>query len=180
MFYERRSVRLRDYDYAQEGMYYVTICTFQRERLFGDITDGVVALSKLGTIAHAIWQSLPNQFAHIDIDEFVIMPNHVHGIITITQYMGGMNPAPTARCISPIQIMGSGSLGEIVRWFKGRTSYECNRVVGAAFMPPMQTRISAIWQRNYYEHVIRDEEDLNRIRQYIRDNPMNWADDELA
>ena len=163
--HHRRSIRLKGYDYSQAGAYFVTICTRNRECLFGDIVDGEMRLNELGIIVQRTWLDLPNHVGGIVLDAFVIMPNHVHGIITITDRGGntvgaGSEPAPTTR------VPNRHGLPEIVRQFKTFSSRRINA--------RRQTPGLPVWQRNYYEHVIRDERSLERIREYIANNPLQW------
>ncbi len=151
--HHRRSIRLRDYDYSQAGAYFVTICIYNRECLLGEIDGDGVRLVRSGQIVTETWDKMPLRFALIELDAFVVMPNHVHGIMVISQ--GAASSAPT--------------LGLIMRAFKSISAVACNRELVRADVP--------FWQRNYYEHIIRDADDLNRIRQYIADNPARWAED---
>ena len=165
--HHRRSIRLRGYDYAQPGAYFVTICTQGRECLFGDIVNGEMGLTAYGRVVRESWYYLPNHYGYVELDEFVIMPNHVHVIITITGDTGvavgaGLKPAPTMSA-------KPHGLPEIVRGFKTFSSRRINQMRAKPGQP--------VWQRNYHEHVIRGERDLDHIRQYIRDNPTQWAED---
>jgi len=154
----RHSIRLKKYDYSQSGYYFVTICTENRLCIFGDIVVGAtrgspahMKLNEMGKIIENVWESLPNHHS-VELDVFQIMPNHVHFIIQIVD-SGGSRPAPT--------------IGTIVGLFKS----ECTK----------QIRIGSpkihVWQRNYYEHIIRTENDLNKIRMYISENPDIWDRD---
>jgi putative transposase len=161
--HHRRSIRLRGYDYSQAGAYFVTVCVQGRERLFGDVVDGEMRLNDAGQMVVQCWHELPAHFFHLELDEFVVMPNHMHGIIIVgAPFMapygpgavnqGAINRAPTG-------------LGEIVRSFKALATRRIRQAGVTVFA----------WQRNYYEHIIRDEESLNRIREYIVNNPLQWA-----
>lgn len=160
----RRSIRLPGYDYSQNGAYFVTICTQNRECLFGDIVGNEMKLNELGNIVNNQWKNLSIKFKNIELDIYCIMPNHFHGIITINKLLHGgrENLAPT--------------LGNIVALFKYQTTKQFNSVVGAWSSRPIYPKI---WQRNYYEHIIRDDGDLNRVREYIIDNPLNWKNDDM-
>jgi REP element-mobilizing transposase RayT len=153
--HRRRSLRLQGYDYAQAGAYFTTICTQDRVCLFGAVADGAMRLSAAGELAATVWSKLPLRFPDIDLDAFVIMPNHIHGIIVLA------DRAPT--------------IGKVVGTFKSLFALEYIRGVRSSRWPAFDGRV---WQRNYYEHVIRDETDLNRIRQYIDENPLRWELDE--
>jgi putative transposase len=160
----RRSIRLQGYDYASAGAYFVTLVTRARECLFGDIVDGQTRLNLWGQIAQDEWKKSAQIRKEIDLDVFVVMPNHIHGIIVFTD-------APErATRRSPLQ---SGptirSLGEFVGGFKSVVTKRVDELRGSPGIP--------VWQRNYYEHVIRNEESLHRIREYIHDNPARWEFD---
>src|SRR3989338_4418844 len=154
----RKRLRLPDYDYSSEGAYFVTICTQNRQCLFSNITDGEIRLNEAGKMNQTRWQQLPQRFDNILLDEFIIMPNHVHGIIKIAE--AGTRPAPT--------------LGAVIGVFKSITTHDYILNVQHHNWPPFPGKL---WQRNYYEHIIRNESELNRIRQYILDNPINWDQD---
>jgi len=157
--HSRRSIRLRGYDYTQVGAYFVTLCTWQRECLFGEVVEGVMRLSPTGRIIEVEWQRLGYHFPHICLDAFVVMPNHLHGIIVVND--PGMRPnGPPA-----------GSLGAMIGQFKSRAT---KRIWARS-----ENERAPIWQRNYYEHIIRDEADLRRIREYIQNNAARWDQDQL-
>ena len=202
--HHRRSIRLRNYDYAQAGAYFVTVCTHDRQCLFGEIEDGEVHLNGMGEIVAACWDAIPAHFPDVELDAFVVMPNHVHGVLVIAA--PSLEPTlepPTA--VAPLQASRPGPGGG--RWWSGRNEVVGDRAthasplrgggpprgpkprsVGAvvgSFKAAVSRRITgvhgtaggSIWQRNYYEHVIRDERDLDRIRPYIAANPARWPDD---
>jgi len=155
--HHRRSIRLAGYDYSHAGACFVTICTHNRAlSLQAEPVREVVRLA---------WCGLSARFPIVALDEFVIMPNHVHAIIILVDaaIRGAASSAPTG--------MGGGAatLGHVVRAFKSISAIEANKILGQSNRP--------FWQRNYYEHIIRDEEELSVLRQYIRDNPGNWLDD---
>jgi putative transposase len=238
--HHRRSIRLKGYDYTQPGAYFITICTHGRECLFGEIIDGEMHLNEAGQIVVQTWQDLPNHVPNVQLDAFVVMPNHVHGIIIITDRTGGIGagfkparttmgpgsaadsgstpgpdsavgagstagpgsvgagsvgagsePAPTkTTTTAPGSAAGSGPVGagsepaptepaptrssyglpEIVRQFKTFSARRINELRGTPGTP--------VWQRNYYEHIIRNESSLNRIRQYIAENLARWDADQ--
>ncbi len=153
---DRRSIRLRAYDYSAPGGYFITICTHQRVYRFATVRDAEVILSNEGHIVETAWGDLRRDYANIQLDQFIIMPNHVHGIIFIVGT--GFN---TARTNHP--------LSEIVRGFK---TFSARRINATA-----ATLGTNVWQRNYYEHIIRNDRSLNRIREYIASNPLNWKHD---
>jgi REP element-mobilizing transposase RayT len=169
----RRSIRLKGYDYTQPGAYFVTICTQDRACLFGEVVDGQMRLNEFGEIVRECWLAIPDHFSHTVLDEFVIMPNHVHGIISIVDASTDVTVVVGATHASPLRIRPRGperkSIGAIVGSFKSATTKRINGPRGTPGVP--------VWQRNYYEHIIRNQESLNRIRQYILDNPQRWSSD---
>jgi putative transposase len=162
--HHRRSIRLKDYDYAQPGGYFVTIVTQSRKCLFGEIVEAEMRLSDAGRIIQTAWNDLPNHYANFEVDTFVVMPNHIHGIINLVDLPvgAGFKPAPT-------NAGTRHSLSEMVRAFK---TFSARRINNSR-----NTSGTSVWQRNYFEHVIRSEESLHRIRQYIIDNPAQWEFD---
>ncbi len=182
--HHRKSIRIKDYDYTSPGAYYVTIVTYQRDCLFGEIQKGEMRLSDFGRVADECWREIPNHFENVELGAYVVMPNHVHGIIFITNDGGGtiyhagathvsdsrrgtIYRAPTDRTEKfgkPVR----GSLPTIVRTFKAAVTRRIGRELNA----------TGIWQRNYYEHIIRDERDLQNKTDYIEANPSLWDEDE--
>ena len=164
--FHRRSLRLPGYDYTQPGAYFVTLVAQGRLCLFGEIADGEMQLNEVGEIVAQAWQWLARQYPYVDIDEWVIMPNHLHGIIWIVNNdasgRGGSRPAPTTHPVHPQK-----SLGRLIGAFKTTSTKQINIL--------NHTPGAALWQRNYYEHVIRNDDDLRRIREYICNNPLRWA-----
>lgn len=164
----RRSIRLNGYDYSQGGAYFVTICTYQREWLFGKITHGEMKLNNLGEIVRDEWLRTSEIRPNVILDEYVIMPNHLHGIIIIKND-GGRG---TLQCAPTVERFGKptrNSIPTIVRLLKSTTTKHINEFRKMLGFP--------VWQRNYYEHIIRNERDLNRIRKYIINNPSLWLFD---
>ena len=163
----RRSIRLPNYDYSGAGLYFVTICTCNRICLLGEIVKGEMRLNGSGRVVRAKWENIPRNFPDVEMDAFVVMPNHLHGIIVITGDPLGEAPAP------PLQYPPSGppgrSVGSIVGSYKSAVTKRINAIRG--------TRGKSVWQRNYYEQIIRNEAHLNRVRQYIDDNAACWAED---
>ncbi len=172
----RKSIRLRNYDYASTGAYFVTLCTYQREHLFGEIVDGDMQLNELGSIVHFEWKWTEIVRPTIDMDVYVVMPNHLHGIVVF----GGedrnfsLNSNEVAIGVgadsSPPLHRPKRSLGSFVWQFKATTTKRINALRNTPGTP--------IWQRNYHEHIIRNDKDCNRIREYIQYNPQNWSTDE--
>ncbi|MDX1995413.1 MAG: transposase [bacterium] len=180
--FTRGSIRLADYDYAQNGAYFVTLCTNQREHLFGEVLEGVMRLSEFGQVVAECWDAIPNHFPHVECDAFVVMPNHLHGIIVIVDAprtvkstsnvpVGAQHAAPlqpTNRSNSRPNV-APGSLGAIVRSFKSAATKSINRL--------RQVKGAPVWQRNYYEHIIRNDRELDAFRDYILSNPAQWEFD---
>ena len=168
--HHRRSIRLKGYDYAQPGAYFVTICTFQRQCLFGDVADGELYLGEFGHIVLQCWGDLVNHYPNVILDVFITMPNHVHGIVVLgdaaTERPVGAGLKPALPTPAPTKLLG---LPEIVRGFKSFSSRRINETRNTPGVP--------VWQRNYYEHVIRDAQELDAVRHYISDNPAKWARD---
>ena len=161
----RRSIRLRHYDYSRAGAYFITVCTRNKECLLGDVVAGRMYLNEVGRLAQAAWEELPLHYSHVDLDVWTIMPNHVHGIVVLTDVGAGFKPAPTNSDSDAVR----HGLPEVVRAFKTFSARHINAFRGTVGRP--------FWQRDYYEHVIRNEKSLNRIRQYIEDNPVRWSQD---
>ncbi|HAZ46217.1 MAG TPA: transposase [Cyanobacteria bacterium UBA11369] len=167
--HHRRSIRLPEYDYTQPGAYYITICTYERQCWFGDVENGKMQKNYLGYIAHNFWQALPRRFPHIELDVFVVMPNHLHGILIITDE--GYRTLPKNRPRKeqfgkPVP----GSIPTVVRSFKSAVTRRINLM--------RRTKMPPIWQGNYYESIVRVETGLDAIRQYIINNPLEWEIDE--
>ncbi len=173
--HHRRSIRLRGYDYARPGAYFVTICTKTRLCLFGDVVDGQMRLNDAGKMIQTTWCEIPDHYPGIDVDTFVIMPNHIHGIIILVGAGPRACPEPQVmgqpRGVAPT---GSLSLPDVVHRFKALTTRRYIDGVKQYGWPRFDGKL---WQRNYYEHVIRNDESMARIRQYIVHNPARWAID---
>ena len=159
----RRSIRLHGYDYSQAGAYFVTICTASREILFGEIVNHQMVLNEAGRIIEDEWLKSSRIRAEIELDAWVVMPNHFHGIVTITDVGGGGD-----RPVAPTGPRPR-SVGAMVAGFKSAAGRRINAIRG--------TPGASVWQRNYYEHVIRYEAVLDVIRRYIAENPARWAED---
>lgn len=162
-----RSLRLPEYDYCEGNAYFVTICTVRRTLIFGKIINGTMNLSANGKIVVEEWLKTGSLRTYVILDQFIVMPNHFHGILLIDGEKGG-----TARRAPTVQQFGgpvSSSLPTIIRAFKSAVT---NRIDTLRASPN-----NKIWQRNYYEHVIRNEKSLNRIREYILNNPQTWESD---
>ena len=147
----RKSLRVKGYDYSTAGVYFVTICTYHRAQFFGRIENGQMQLNALGRAIWIAWYSLPQRFPSLQLDAFVAMPNHVHGIVVLHK-SPGTRPA----------------LADVVQAFKSTSAIAVNRLLG---------RTGRLWQRNYFEHVVRSGRAHNLIFRYIYENPMKWQFD---
>jgi REP element-mobilizing transposase RayT len=192
--HHRRSIRLQTYDYTQAGAYFVTLCSQNRECLFGQIENGETRLSAAGSMIESVWNEIPENYPGIDIAEFVVMPNHIHGIIVIVgatpcgcpphgcpetghaQERQGHAREQQGQARGPAPTETRLSLPDVVHRFKTMTTKRYADGVKQCGWPPFPGRL---WQRNYWEHVIRNESDLARIREYIQNNPTQWALDRL-
>ena len=165
--HHRRSIRLKGYDYTQPGAYFVTICSYQRIYLFGEVMNGEMKLNEAGKIARGEWFKTAHLRPYVKLyeDEFVIMPNHCHGIIWIIDDPVGTRHrrVPTSESFGkPVK----GSIPTIVRAYKSAVTYAVNAAENQ--------RGAVLWQKNYYEHIVRNNRELNNIRWYIANNPINW------
>ena len=190
--YHRHSIRLKGYDYSESGAYFVTICTQDRECLFGDVLDGEMRLNDVGQVVKQWWNDIPVRFSHVELDEFVVMPNHFHGIIVFCNdnCRGEVSSPipltiPSSVTVLPIPEIKQGGhlseggdtpplqrrgLGQIIAYFKYQSAKQINL--------RRDTPAHPIWQRNYYERIIRSEEEINHSRNYIIENPLKWGNDE--
>ena len=166
------SIRLPGYDYSAAGAYFVTVVTASREPFFGEIVSGEVFLNAVGSTVQACWEQIPSHFPHVGVETFVIMPNHIHGILQFYedhQKVGAQHAVPLHNNIKkPNPKVEPGSLGAIIRSFKSAVTRQVRR----------EMNLTTIWQRNYSEHIIRNPVDYEKITAYILDNPRNWQDDE--
>jgi len=171
----RRPLRLPGFDYSGEGAYFVTICTRNRECLFGAVVDGEMRLNNVGRVVQMIWGGLSDRFPTIELDTFVVLPNHVHGTLVVgaalappkRRKVGAALALPVGGAASSAPTRSaSTTLGTVVRAFKSISAIGVNRLLSRSGQP--------LWQRSYYEHIIRTEESLNRIREYIATNPLRW------
>lgn len=164
VIHHRRSIRLREYDYSSDAGYFVTTCVQNRECLFGDVVNGEMVLNDAGRLIESVWMGLIERFPSIELDAFVAMPNHVHFIVNIAmstekddgdQDRAGRGRAPT--------------LDRVVGAFKSISAVQVNRLLSRTGQP--------LWQRNYYERVIRNESELHGLRDYIIHNSLKWEED---
>lgn len=188
--YRISSIRLQNWDYGWNGLYFITICSHQREHHFGEIRNKQMLLSKAGELAHQYWAEIPKRFHFAKIDAFIVMPDHIHGIVkidkiglggfsTIEDKNDGEGDTDAINRVSPantIEIQKGGATGNknpmlhqnlsrIIRWYKGRTTYESRK-----YDPNFE------WQSRFHDHIIRDVNELQRIRNYIDNNVINWKD----
>ncbi len=173
--HHRQSIRLQGYDYSQAGAYFVTVVTHQRDCLFGEIENGELILNELGKIADECWRAIPEHFPFVELGVHVIMPNHMHGMIVIRADDPGIGRG--AAMLRPYDDddgnahkinVKPGSLGAIIRSYKSAVSYRSNK----------EHNVTGVWQRNYYEHIIRNEHEMDNIWRYIGSNPAQWDDDD--
>lgn len=173
-FYSRRSTRLPGYDYRQMGIYFVTLCAFRKAKLFGDVSMGIMRHSALGEIAELEWQRIAEVRHNVGLDQFVVMPNHLHSLVMIDRseggYSGKRSSVSTGKAVPRLQ---AGSLGAVIGQYKLAVLRRAK-----SWPSPARGKI-IIWQRGYYDHIVRDERSLNEIRQYILENPAKWTDDSL-
>ena len=200
--YRIESARLNNWDYSSNGYYFITICTKNRIPYFGNIINGNMNLSKIGKLAYKYWKDIPDHFSFAQLNKFVIMPNHIHGIILIDNRRHAIHRVFTTSVeISPTDggITGQNnpmlnqSISKIVRWYKGRCTFEINKKCernkdminnrDAINCRDAINRVSTVslfkWQSRFYDHVIRDNQELYRIQKYIQNNPDKWIDDEF-
>ena len=165
----RKSIRLRDFDYAEPGTYFVSVCARNRVGIFGEVVGGAMRLNMYGEIVVDCWRALPKHFRHVQLDEFVVMPNHIHGIL-VTSDVGATHASPLRDTDPTLRPSGPlpGSLGAIVGSFKSAVTNRINRFRDAP---------GTVWQRNYYEHIIRSNVEMDRIREYVSNNPAEWEID---
>ncbi|RPI06596.1 MAG: transposase [Ignavibacteriae bacterium] len=159
------STRLKGYDYSHPGDYFATICVRNHECILGDVEQEIMNLSNVGNIAKKCWEQIPDHFHYVTLDEFIVMPNHIHGIIIINDQRGrdvqlNVSTKDSSAIISPKK----GTLSVIIRTYKAAVTRECRRIGSNEFR----------WQPGFYEHIIRDEKGLQHIRDYIINNPIKW------
>lgn len=185
--HRRRSTRLRGYDYSLRGAYFVTICSVNRVCLFGEIVNGEIRLHQAGLTVQECWEEIPAHFPDVELDAFVVMPNHVHGIIVVSAGKGSACRdrsmasisttcrGPKVTCRAPMaERFGRpvpGSVPTVIRSFKSAATKRTNQM--------RRCPGARLWQRNYWEHIIRNETELSRLREYVLTNPMRWELDRL-
>jgi len=187
--HNRRSLRLKHYDYSRAGFYFITVCTQNKEHLFGSIVEGIMDLNEAGEMVESWHRKLEDKFPNIKNHEMVIMPNHIHFIMEIV----GVDPCVRPNVdVNKIMVMNPKRadiepqradtwvrpyVGDVVQWFKTMTTNTYIKMVKNSTLPPFNKRI---WQRNYYEHVIRDDVDYERVAMYTINNPKTWDNDALS
>ena len=169
--HHRHSIRLKGYDYSNHGAYFVTICSHEKKCIFGNVVDGKMLLNDLGKIVEAEWIKCGELRIDVALHAFVVMPNHFHGIVLICDDDDGRGTARRAPTVEQFGKPVAGSLPTIVRAFKSAVTKRINIHRDTPGVP--------VWQRNYYEHVIRDDADYTRIAEYVADNPRRWIEDTL-
>ena len=159
--FPNKSIRLKQFDYSQPGFYFVTICIKNRVELFGNITQGKMHLNPLGLIAEQIWEQTPKSYSCAALNEFIFMPNHMHGIVIIKPH--GSHDGTPRHAATGLRSLVSDSLPSIINHYKGAVTKACKKL-SADFA----------WQSRFYDHIIRKDESLDKIREYIRNNPLKW------
>ena len=187
LLHHRDSIRLKGYDYSKEGLYFITICTNDRLCFFGNVKDGKMVLNEKGGIAKQCWSGIPLHYPNVVLHEYVVMPNHVHGIIELTvapavpaDVVGVQNLGVRVQNFEPLQQRHEPqrnqfqkiiprSVGSIIRGYK----------IGVTKWFRENTDVHTVWQRNFYEHIIRNEQSFENIARYIVNNPANWKEDKF-
>jgi REP element-mobilizing transposase RayT len=185
--YRIPSARLQTWDYANNGAYFITICTQNREHFFGNIKNGIMQLSEIGKFAAQFWYEIPNHFPMVELGNFVVMPNHIHGILIMnhpveTRLIASDNNDDDnnnnqTRLIASLQGKNGGfscdknpmignSISKIIRWYKGRCSFECRKI-----------NPNFGWQSRFHDHIIRNSRSFDNIQDYIEQNPLKWDED---
>ncbi|OZH51711.1 transposase [Hydrocoleum sp. CS-953] len=183
--HHRRSLRLKGYDYSKAGAYFITICTYNLQTLFGEIIDGKMQLNQLGEVVAEEWERSAQMRQEIELDYSVIMPNHLHGIVIINNVGANGHFVPqhetplhghfVPQHETPLR-MKPRSISSLMAGFKSAVTKRINRI---PYHGEQLTTPVPVWQRNYYEHIIRNETSLNQLRQYIIENPLKWEIDQL-
>ena len=164
-----RSIRLKGFDYSTPSVYFVTICTHERRCVLGRVDRNLIEQTSIGRIAHESWIAIPSHFPQVNIYAFVVMPNHLHGIIEIASLAGAQRAAPLPEKIALKPHVGPGSLGAVVRSFKAAVTKRANRELGWR---------GEVWQRNYFERVLRDGKEFSDASRYIAENLLMWELDQ--
>lgn len=165
---KRKQVQLKGYDYSESGYYFVTVCTQNRKEWFGQVQNGIMHLNEFGKFAKDCWIEIPKHFESAYVDESSIMPNHVHGVLIIERNRVGdadMRPNQGDAFMHPLQDKTKMLLPKIIQQYKASVTYKINH---------LHNNVLFQWQRSFYDHVIRHEKELSRIREYIQNNPLKW------
>ena len=165
IYHHRRSIRLPGYDYSFPGVYFITICTQNRECLFGDVMDGNMVLNEWGMVVVESWQWLAIQYNYVKLDKWILMPNHLHGIIIIN----GRGGSRTAHTMRTAHTYVRKPLGRLIGAFKTVSTKRINQI--------RKTPGATLWQRNYFERVIRNKNEWVKTKEYIQNNPILWVHD---
>ena len=183
--YRIASARAQWWDYGWNGAYFITICTQNREHFFGKIVDSKFIASQIGQLAKTIWHEIPNKFQYVELGDFVVMPNHIHGILILDKPDGdtnrdtndnnrgtnveqNQNQTKTGGFAGNKNPMINDNISRIIRWYKGRCSFEIKKI-----MPDFA------WQPRFHDHIIRNDAEYQRISDYIINNPKNWDGDKF-
>lgn len=203
--HQRKSIRLKNYDYSKEGLYFITICTENKEKLFGEIVNNNITLNNAGQMIEKIWFEIPKFYKGFKLHEFIVMPNHIHGIIEIIEKVGDdshispiiinnnshISPDSTASLTGKIQRTHNVSnqqgeyrdsplprkqisISELIQRFKILTTNNYIKMVKNNELPSFNKRV---WQRNYYENIIKNEKRYLQVIEYIKNNPLKWEED---
>jgi len=178
--HHRKSIRLRGYDYSSAGMYFITPCVQNRICIFGEIQNGEIILNQFGQIEYDQWYLLPERFPNVDFDEFIVMPNHVHGIIILRNdgatLVVAQNETVDNDIRATVKVATNPTIGDIVGAYKSLVVHHC-----LEYIKPNcpEKRLGKLWQRNYWEHIIRTDNDYKRIADYIKNNLKKWNNDKL-
>jgi len=173
--YRIPSSRLKHWDYSSVGWYFVTICTYQKYCYFGEIVGGEMKLSKIGKIVEKYWLEIPKHFKNIKLDEFIVMPNHIHGIIVIEYKIDKIN-VETRHGVSLQK--NENNFNQFSKMVKNSISLIINQFKSSVKRYANKNKIPFHWQPRFYDHIIRNEKSLDEIRQYIKNNPLKWENDE--
>lgn len=174
LIHHRRSIRLKGYDYSKAGAYFITICCEDRLHRFGKVSDNEMILNELGTIAYNEWINLANRFSNFELDVFQIMPNHMHGIIVLSDVGATLAVAQEESALNRATARVAPTISDIIGAYKSIVSNACLQL----FKLHNKT-MGKLWQRNYYEHIIRDARAYQNISNYIINNPSKWNEDKL-
>jgi putative transposase len=176
--HDRHSIRLETYDYTKTGFYFLTLCTQGRKHFFGEIKNNKMELSESGKMIESVWMQIPDHYPEYSIDQFVVMPNHFHGIISIVGIgsLARPNLQNEIKSGQPQGVAPTGSLFDIVHRFKSLTTHHYLKGIKQENWPAIQGKL---WQRNYWERIIRSDQELMKLQEYIQTNPAQWHLDSL-